>query len=188
MNVYYQFIRKIFTLFMITICFTIPFFIQSTTCEAYTILSQRGAWRIINDMPFNFKNHGLNKMEPLVAGGESYEQYITYDDTTGSGLVFICTAEGYVLFIKAMVPRNQTYPFMVPFQALWHTIGYASSDLNEAAQKINTAMMSQTRTSCYFTDLSQTFYFDGNIYEDFYVLTISANKVNLNQRGWIEAY
>lgn len=188
MNLGYQFFRKMLALFTVTICFTIPFFIQPTTCEAYTILSQRGAWRIINDMPFNFKKHGLEKIEPLVAGGESYEQYISFDNTTGAALVFICTAEGYVFFIKAFVPKNDVYPFTVPFYALWHAIGYASSDLNEAAQKINAAMMYQTRTSCYFTDLGQTFYFDGSSDGNYYILTISANKVNLNQRGWIEAY
>ncbi len=186
MNVNYQSVRRLFTLLIVAICFSVPLLIQPT-CEAYTVLSKRGAWSIINDMPFNFKNNGLKQIEPLVAGGESYEQYASYDDKTKSVLIFVCTSDGYVLFITALVPMNEVSPFMVPFYALWHTIGYASEDLNEAAQKINAAMMSRTRTSCYFTDLRQTFYFDGDVSKDMYVLTISANKVNLNQRGWIEA-
>lgn len=181
-------------MFIGALIFAIPFFVSQSTCEAYRVLCRKGAWQIIQEMPFKFREFGLKEMEPYVADtGEQFERYFSFSEDLNIGLEFVCSPDGYVFMIKSYVPYNQMAPYTVPFHAFWAALGFASSDLNDAAQQINVAITSQRTTSVIISEIGERFYFHSHVENNWQVTSIYANQVELyqhnpNRRNWIEAY
>ncbi len=194
MNISHRMFKGLCVWFMGVLIFTIPFFVAQPTCEAYRVLCRKGAWQIIQEMPFDFKDFGLKESSPFVADtGEQFDKYFSYSKEFNAGLEFICSPDGYVFMIRTYVPYNQIAPYNIPFHAFWAALGFASPDLNDAAQQINVAIMSQRTTSVIISELGERFYFYSFVKDNFQITSIYANQVELNQPNsnrpnWIEAY
>lgn len=82
--------------------------IPSLSCNATNlpIITTKGAWRIINDMPIYRLNGDLQYNGDGTMGGEAVQYYSILDKAQGILASFTCSTEGYPVMIAVLVPKS----------------------------------------------------------------------------------
>lgn len=82
--------------------------LPSLSCNATNlpIITTKGAWRIINDMPLYRLNGDLQYNGDGTLGGESVQYYSILDKQQGILASFTCSTEGYPVMIAVLVPKS----------------------------------------------------------------------------------
>ena len=100
--------RKQFIEMVLVLGILVLSMIPSLSCNATSlpIITTKGAWKIINDMPIYRLNGDLQYNGDGTMAGEAVQYYSILDKEQGILASFTCSTEGYPVMIAVLVPKS----------------------------------------------------------------------------------
>lgn len=163
----YDFVKRL-SITLITLLCTISILTYfSPKCSAIIPLSNKGAWNIIQNIPYDYKNYELKFMgNAEIMDGVQGQDYFVFNPKDSSGIYFRCLNDGTVAIITVMIPHNEALGYAIPYFIFASALGFHSDYSQEIAETIYKAMAGETSLTFFVPETRHTYLFYGKRSQD----------------------